>query len=1228
MIAFLTRRFTSSISLTAQRCVSTKKAFLDTNLFQVEQDVKLSTLTPAPLYKSRLLVNNFLHLMMSADFIKSQKVLKKMATRLTNSVSPLQQDMNNNYVLNSYYSCTSILYTSLKSNDALNIRFVKECIDIYEETENSLLNFTALPPYVKSTKKEIHQMIILCLIQCYKNVKGANAKLVKFSMAKYINSFIEKLKVDPVDIINQLPDNTHFREIFGPKWKNIDQSRVIPRQVTSTPNPIDSYKDKNGFLSLDLLLRYITETRPSNYEGKLYEVYDNLLEDEKDSFINNYLEFNRSKQLNVESHCLDLVHDMKASQKNMNKLLKFRSAHQEIVYSWVQLLTDYLSTSAKKIENSSIDELDEDEKVLEKYGVYMKFLSNKALATFVISHVVSLSIAYKEDYMRFSDLAQYLSRSFIRFMMKEKSMITYTKHMKSFFSDEDGIILFSTLVKKLVQKSKIKLSPTDIQSMNELNLIKKDFCPPVFLDIDENMESPAFLHSLVGYRGNLLGVIKIHPLLFQNFKSYENLSFNKLLYLPMLCPPKEWISPKEGGYLTDLKELVIFKERGAINKYFEVADNSGQLKSVYESLDALGSVAWAINSKVFDVVKKVYEFDEGFVGIPAKVSHLNVAGADYHNLKSLRFEFNQLCRVAESLDTNGEIFYLPHSVDFRGRAYPMVSVLSHYQGDLVRAMMMFWFSKPLGKDGFNWLKYQLAGVYGMDKLGSLDRIKFADDNIESIIDSATNPLDGKMWWRHGEKPWQTLSLCLEINQVLKFEQSGGNIDEYRCRIPIHQDGSCNGLQHYAALGADLDGGKAVNLYPLDGGKTRGDVYTTVLEAVRRKVEDDFKSNSETQDLAFLSQTLLTRKLIKQTVMTTVYGVTKFGGTKQIYGQISDALESGSMENSCAQAVKAKQGRLSYYISNLVLSSISELFEKAKMIQDWLVNNCARVLNSFDLQNVEYVQDKVLNGKDFDFFQRLYFKPMMWTTLSGFPVVQLYRNFKSTSIKTTLQYIAFRAQTVLAGIDKRKQMDAIAPNFIHSIDGLHMLMTCAEAAREDVTFVSVHDSYWTYPLTASKLSSILREEFIRLHSSNIIEKLREDFLYTTKDSYQLVWIKNSESPDFIKDLKNLRDSYPIKVKDSSSRSSRSAILYHELKSLTNNDGQNPSSLIEQNDLTLYFQPRSSLELEIYDDKQSQKTSERLSTRKFTPILVPVKIFACPPKGNLDINQVRHSPYFFS
>ena len=55
------------------------------------------------------------------------------------------------------------------------------------------------------------------------------------------------------------------------------------------------------------------------------------------------------------------------------------------------------------------------------------------------------------------------------------------------------------------------------------------------------------------------------------------------------------------------------------------------------------------------------------------------------------------------------------------------------------------------------------------------------------------------------------------------------------RLPIHQDGSCNGLQHYAALGRDEAGAIAVNVKP---SVRPQDVYTGVLNIVLVKIESD------------------------------------------------------------------------------------------------------------------------------------------------------------------------------------------------------------------------------------------------------------------------------------------------------------------------------------------------------------------------------------------------------
>lgn len=84
-------------------------------------------------------------------------------------------------------------------------------------------------------------------------------------------------------------------------------------------------------------------------------------------------------------------------------------------------------------------------------------------------------------------------------------------------------------------------------------------------------------------------------------------------------------------------------------------------------------------------------------------------------------------------------------------------------------------------------------------------------------------------------------------------------------MPIHQDGTCNGLQHYAALGGDQLGAQAVNLV---AGEKPSDVYGNVAQLVNQKVEEDAAKGVE---IAIALQGKINRKVVKQTVMTTVYG---------------------------------------------------------------------------------------------------------------------------------------------------------------------------------------------------------------------------------------------------------------------------------------------------------------------------------------------------------------------
>ena len=82
---------------------------------------------------------------------------------------------------------------------------------------------------------------------------------------------------------------------------------------------------------------------------------------------------------------------------------------------------------------------------------------------------------------------------------------------------------------------------------------------------------------------------------------------------------------------------------------------------------------------------------------------------------------------------------------------------------------------------------------------------------------------------------------------------------YVSSLPVHQDGTCNGLQHYAALGGDAKGAQQVNLAAAD---KPADVYTYVADMVKEQLQKDIAAGNE---IAIMLDGKITRKVVKQTV---------------------------------------------------------------------------------------------------------------------------------------------------------------------------------------------------------------------------------------------------------------------------------------------------------------------------------------------------------------------------
>jgi len=637
----------------------------------------------------------------------------------------------------------------------------------------------------------------------------------------------------------------------------------------------------------------------------------------------------------------------------------------------------------------------------------------------------------------------------------------------------------------------------------------------------EDVIAPAFYHSRAFSNEKKYGVFLPHTAVVTkllNTTSPGGFAFlNRPNFRPMVCPPKPWTSAFVGGFLTQ-QAPVIRVPFGAESQYNILRDQhmAESAQKTFDALNVLAEVPWTLNKRVHEAAKFVQNYDIEFTGRPSIhnlelqqvdkiLSHkspskdrfvvdgrLNRAHFDEarrsfkaskqrasrkrQELMSRKLDFDSRVDFADFCDQH-EQFWFPYSVDFRGRAYP-IPPISHIADDLARGLICFSESQPLGPDGLRWLKIHLANQFGQDKLSFDERVKWTDDHLEVICDCAKRPFNDDVHksklWGAAENPWQALATCIEISDAL----DSGDPESFMSGLPVHQDGSCNGLQHYAALGRDQAGGAAVNLVAAE---RPGDVYTQVLNFMVDVIEDEVekgrsaKNGQLTAPEIEMREKLLkmtTRKVVKQTVMTSVYGVTSVGARAQIMRQLEDISDRNKelrLRGEPHGPVLEDEDeifRASLYLATTTLSAIGSTFQSADKVKKWF-QVLARMASS--------MEDSV-----------------SWVTPLGLPVVQPYYVKEMKRVTTLLQQVVLYDLSEGERIDKRKQVTAFPPNFVHSIDSSHMLLTALECKKHNMTFASVHDSFWTHAGRMTDLSRILRETFIDLHQQEILWDLHAQF----------------------------------------------------------------------------------------------------------------------------------------
>nr|DAI49066.1 MAG TPA: DNA directed RNA polymerase [Caudoviricetes sp.] len=744
------------------------------------------------------------------------------------------------------------------------------------------------------------------------------------------------------------------------------------------------------------------------------------------------------------------------------------------------------------------------------------FIVSKTILSNTMSRIGLTHLSVKigeaiEDEVRFNTILASMSpkevQSFkagmnkrIAFQFRKRYAIQKEKHL----ADEDRVQLWN----KWSQSDKFNVG----MKMVELFALSTSLIHIVKVFVNGNIkyfvELDADVAKYVDYQDNYLADLMME-------------------HRPMVIPPKPWTNPFDGGYYINLKkplQLVRMSAKDCDALYSDV-----DMPTVYKAVNAIQDTAWHINNRVLEVANAVCSWEhipEALEMPTANPAEPPVRPIEADTNKDIQREWRQAMtsyyqednkRKAKRILVNcilklandfkdDEAIYFPHNLDFRGRVYPVT--LIHPQGnDFMKSMLEFSEGVELGKDGHTWLAFQGANMWGLDKKPIEERISWVYENSDMIISIAEKPLDN-LQWTEADSPWEFLAFCFEWNDYLKIGES------FKSKLAVAFDGSCSGLQHFSAMLRDSVGGEAVNLKPDDHVH---DIYGIVAEKVKELLKKDMQEGTDdtieaTEDgSSYLKKGTkslakewldhgVSRSVTKRPTMTLCYGAGKFGFADQI---LEDTVYPALAHNPLSFSKPSQSAR---YMAGLIWDSLKGVVVKAVEAMEWLQTASGLL-----------AKDKNIEGKNLS---------TTWITPAGFPVKQKYPKVRVKRLNTVLSgsikifdttsgsteeatdgsvlRLAFAEPT--DEIDSRKQKQGIAPNFVHSMDASHLMLTvCACVDKGVNAFAMIHDSYGVPAGYGSIMFTTVREVFVSTYTEN-------DVLQDLHDH-----ICNLLSPKMLKDL---------------------------------------------------------------------------------------------------------------
>jgi DNA-directed RNA polymerase len=370
-------------------------------------------------------------------------------------------------------------------------------------------------------------------------------------------------------------------------------------------------------------------------------------------------------------------------------------------------------------------------------------------------------------------------------------------------------------------------------------------------------------------------------------------------------------------------------------------------------------------------------------------------------------------------------FFIPWSFDYRGRAYPIPSFLTPQDTDFGKSLLKFSKEAYVSYEAQDWLAFQVATTYGLDKKPMKERLAWVKENVTLISRIATDPITHLSEWEGADEPWQFLAACDEYYHCVVA------CDRHFTSLPVAVDATCSGLQILSGLARDKSTAKLVNVTPSEAPQ---DAYKAVANAAMPNIPPQWRGHVD-------------RGVAKRLVMTIPYNA-KF---KSNWGYVNSALNDPIDEGGKALNVPKEDVTT---ITHALRDAAFDTFPGPMRVMKWIESEIGKALKR-GLTEIS------------------------WTTPSGFVVTQ--KIMKPETTRMELQILGqVKKTTVATGesdiVNVSKHKAATAPNLIHSLDAslLHL-----SALKFDAPIALIHDSVLCRATDMGLLSSIVRETYMHL-----------------------------------------------------------------------------------------------------------------------------------------------------